>query len=330
VLRHSEQVVAGKSDNNQVPGAGEPGVRVSALEHPMVLAAFARMASTGAWQRVLDGQPLSEDIDIADAQFLVAAGAITRVSADTFQLALSEPMYSNPDAVANSAQHLLRRALAHATGRATGWASEDPETVLSFGRATGIASDVFGDRLLPQLPVSAAAFAAGRAAFLDVGVGVGAISIRLVQRYPGTRAVGLDVLPHVLELAQAEVARSGLTDSIELRLQSVADLRDRDEYHLAWVPQPFIPLPVFLEGIHNVFRALKPGGALIAPVAIHAEASEFSRARFIHSASLAGGSTITASELAEVLRAAGFVDLAEHPVSAQRLMTATKPGSAAG
>ena len=154
--------------------------------------------------------------------------------------------------------------------------------------------------------MTASAFAEGRGSFLDVGVGVGAISIRLVNRYPGTRAVGLDVLPHVLDLAQAEVARSGLSESIDLRLQSVADLRDHENYDLAWLPQPFIPRPAFLEGIQNVFRALQPGGALVVPVAIPAGASDFARAR-AGSCSFPTwprGSAITAGELVELLSAA--------------------------
>ena len=322
--------MAGGSDNNQVSAAGNAGVLVSALEHPMVLAAFSRMGSTGAWQRILDGQPLSEDIDLVDAQLLVAAGAIARVRDETFQLAVDDPMYSNPEALANWAQYLLRRALQHATDQNMAWASEDPETILSFGRASGRGADIIADLLLPQLPAVAATFAAGRASFLDVGVGVGAISIRLVERFPGTRVVGLDVLPDVLNLAKAEVAHSGVSGSIELRLQSVADLCDQDQYDLAWFPQPFIPRSAFLGGIHNVFRALKPGGAMILPVAIPAQGSEFARARAVHSACLAGGSAITGSELVEILHAAGLVDLAEHPFSTQRLMTATKPTFVAG
>ena len=97
-----------ESDNDQVRDADELGVHVSALEHPMVLAALARMASSGAWQRVIDERPLSEGIDVADAEFLVAAGAVTRVGDDTFRLVLSEPMYRDPEAVANSALYLLR------------------------------------------------------------------------------------------------------------------------------------------------------------------------------------------------------------------------------
>jgi SAM-dependent methyltransferase len=314
-----------ESNNDQVPDAGAPGVLISALEHPMVLAALARMASSGAWQRIVDERPLSEDLDVADAEFLLAAGAVTRVRDDTFRLALSEPLYTDPQAVAQSAQYMLRRALAHASGQALGWGNEDPETALAFGRVTGRGGDLIADQLLPRLPAIETAFRAGTAVFLDVGVGVGAISIRLVERYPGTRAVGLDVLPGVLKLAQSEVAGSGLSDRIELRLQSVADLRDHDRYDLAWVPQGFIPREAFLDGIHHVFHALKPGGALLVPVTLHPEAPEFARARLTHSAFLAGGSTITPSQLVELLNATGFRDLAEHPVGAQVLMTATKP-----
>ena len=219
--------MAGGSDNNQVSAAGNAGVLVSALEHPMVLAALSRMGSTGAWQRVLDGQPLSEDIDVVDAQLLVAAGAITRVSEDTFQSAVEDPMYSNPQALANWAQYLLRRALQHATDQNMVWASEDPETILSFGRASGRGADVIADLLLPQLPALAATFAAGRASSLDVGVGAGAISIRLVERFPG------DPCRWARRIAARSQPREGrrwrtvvVPDSIELRLQSVADLRD--------------------------------------------------------------------------------------------------------
>ena len=151
--------MAGESDKNQVVGAGEAGVLVSALEHPMVLAALSRMASSGAWQRVVDGQPLTEEADVVDAQFLVAGSAVTRVADDTFELAASDPMHGIWHTLAHRTQYQLRRALAHATGHRTGWASEDPETVLSFGRATGAGADIIADLLLPQLPMSAAAFA---------------------------------------------------------------------------------------------------------------------------------------------------------------------------
>jgi SAM-dependent methyltransferase len=320
--------MAEESDASQLPGGTERSVRVSALEHPMVLGVLARMASNGAWQRIIDEQPLSEGVDVVDAEFLVAAGAVTRIGDTRFRLAVDEPIYRDPEAVASSALYQLRRALEHASGRVSGWADADPETVIAFGRVTGRGGDIIADQLLPRLPALETRFREGDAAFLDIGVGVGAISIRLVERYPGTHAVGLDVLPGVLELAQAEVARNGLLGSIELRLQSIADLHDQNRYDLAWIPQPFIGRDAFFDGIHNVFRALTPGGALLVPVALHADAPEFARARVIHSALLAGGSTIAPSELVQLLHEAGFEDLTEHALGAQVLMTAIKPPAA--
>jgi hypothetical protein len=127
--------VAKESDDDQVSDAGDAGVLVSALGHPMVLAALSRMASSGAWQRVIDRDPLTEKIDVLDAEFLLAAGAVSRVVDDTFKLAVSDSMYGDYQVLAHRTQCLLRRALRHATGRSIGWASEDPKTVLSFGRA---------------------------------------------------------------------------------------------------------------------------------------------------------------------------------------------------
>ena len=314
-----------EANKTQVAGADETGVQVSALEHPMALAALSRLASSGAWQRVIDGQPLIEEIDLVDAAFLVAAGAVTRVADNTFRVGVSDPLYGNCQALADWTHYLLRRALRHATGRSVGWTDEDPETLLSFGRASGRGADIIADLLLAQVPEIAAVFTAGRGCFLDVGVGVGAISIGLVKRFPGTAAVGLDVSRQVLDLAHAEVARSGLAGDVELRLQSVADLGEQDRYDLAWVPQGFIPRHAFLAGVGNVFSALKPGGVAVIPVDAQAGISEFARARQAHSAYLAGGSTFTRSELLEVLDATGFVDPVEHPVGAQVLMTLIKP-----
>jgi hypothetical protein len=123
-----------ESDSDQVRDAHESGVQVSALGHPMVLAALARMASSDAWQRIIDERPLSEDIDVADAAFLVAAGAVTRTGDDTFRLALSEPMYRDPQAVANSALYMLRRALSHASGQPLGGPTK---TVRRSSRSAG-------------------------------------------------------------------------------------------------------------------------------------------------------------------------------------------------
>src|ERR1700751_993966 len=137
--------MSSECNDNQVADAVGAGVHVSALEHPMVVAALARMALCGAWQRIIDERPLSGDIDLADAELLVAAGVVTRIGDDTFRLAVADPMYKDPQAVAHSGLYVLRLAVAHASGRALGWGNEDPEMVLAFGRMTGRGGDVIAE-----------------------------------------------------------------------------------------------------------------------------------------------------------------------------------------
>ncbi|HEY6540755.1 MAG TPA: class I SAM-dependent methyltransferase, partial [Ktedonobacteraceae bacterium] len=54
---------------------------------------------------------------------------------------------------------------------------------------------------------------------LDLGTGTADLSIAVIRRSgPGTRMIGLDITPEMLEIGRAKVARLGLQDQIELRL----------------------------------------------------------------------------------------------------------------
>src|SRR5487761_227859 len=54
---------------------------------------------------------------------------------------------------------------------------------------------------------------------LDLGAGTADLSIAVIQRSgPGTRMIGLDITPEMLEIGRAKVTRLGLQDQIELRL----------------------------------------------------------------------------------------------------------------
>ncbi len=195
---------------------------------------------------------------VADAELLVAAGILS-TDDDGYTLARDEPLYRDGVVLANAVSAYLRRALQHAEGGAAGWDGQDADLVLRQGRSSvrivGVLAAWF-----PQMPSVEAAFRAGTARFLDVGVGVGAISIGLCQRFPGVTCVGLDVVPEVLVLGRAEVEAAGLSDRIELRELSVADLADDAAYDLGWLPQPFIPRPAFEAGVGSMFRALRPDG----------------------------------------------------------------------
>jgi len=69
------------------------------------------------------------------------------------------------------------------------------------------------------------AFAARRLALgsgeigLDLGTGTADLSIAVIRHSgPGTRMIGIDITPEMLELGRSKVARLGLQDQIELRL----------------------------------------------------------------------------------------------------------------
>src|SRR5215207_5301343 len=140
----------------------------------------------------------------------------------------------------------------------------------------------------------------------------------------GSRAVGLDVVPKVLELARAEIADAALTDRVELRPMSVADLAGEAAYDLAWLPQPFIPRPAFEAGLQTLFRAVRPDGWLVAPVMTPPEdADGFERAVRIHAAHLRGGGPVDPAEA--LLTGAGWIDVGLRPVGPQFVITGRKP-----
>ena len=78
---------------------------------------------------------------------------------------------------------------------------------------------IFLDVVLPRLPELDARLRPG-ARVLDVGCGGWAI-VQIVERFPSSRCVGIDVEPYSVRLAQQLIAERNLTDRCEAREQSV-------------------------------------------------------------------------------------------------------------
>src|SRR6202521_1742645 len=54
---------------------------------------------------------------------------------------------------------------------------------------------------------------------LDLGAGTADLSIAVIRRSgPGTRMIGLDITPEMLDVGRVKVARLGFQDSIDLRV----------------------------------------------------------------------------------------------------------------
>jgi hypothetical protein len=193
------------------------------------------------------------------------------------------------------AADLVRRA---ATGTLSdGWEHADPLVLQAQGTMSAAA--------VPQLE---GIFPADASAFLDVGAGVGAISIALCQRYPSLRAVGLEPLDAARTLAARNVSAAGLSERIELREQRIEEIEDVEAFDVAWLPLSFLPARVLPTALIRVFRSLRPGGLLLT--ATHGGGgddlpSTAARLRAV----LWGGEPVPPADVESLLVSAGFVEV---------------------
>jgi SAM-dependent methyltransferase len=200
---------------------------------------------------------------------LVALGLVTRVG-EAFTAAPGlQPLLTPParDYLVRDvrATVLQNQALMDGAKRGTlraGWTHIDPELLEAQGAgSTGApAARMLSERLFPRLEGVVERLQAPTARFLDVGFGVGALSIELCQIWPHLRVVGLE--PQAIPLAEGQrnVAAAGLGDRIALRPQRIEELTEREAFDLAWLPQVFLPAEAFVSGLRTVREALRPGG----------------------------------------------------------------------
>jgi len=143
------------------------------------------------------------------------------------------------------------------------------------------------------------------AMFLDVGIGVGILSIELCRLYPELRVVGLE--PGTVPAAEARrnIASAGFENRIEVRAQRLEDLHDRDAYDFAYVAQVFMPLDVVKPGLVRIREALRPGG-WISIVALDASGDELPASTARLRNVLWGGTPLDLDEMVRITRAAGF------------------------
>ena len=159
----------------------------------------------------------------------------------------------------------IRVALLHGIERVTraapdaGWKHTEPRMLQAAGDASA-GFPALLQRLIPHLGGLADRLDGEDARFLDVGVGVAALSIEMARLWQNLRVVGIDVWAPSLALARGNVKSAGLEARIELREQAVEDLPDTDAFDLAWLPSAFIPGPVIPAAVRHVHRSLRPGG----------------------------------------------------------------------
>jgi 16S rRNA G966 N2-methylase RsmD len=147
-------------------------------------------------------------------------------------------------------------------GAAPTWSVTDPAILNSLGQASAAFALLIRDQLAPQLDGLGDALA-GDATILDVGMGVGALSIAFARALPTASVVGIDIWEPSLAISRENVAAAGLEDRVEVRAQDVTALAEDERYDLVWFSGPFIPKAVIADALDRCRHALKDGAWLI-------------------------------------------------------------------
>ena len=135
------------------------------------------------------------------------------------------------------------------------------------------------------------------------------MSVQLCLRHPRLRAVALEPQEPPRRLAQLNVASAGLSDRVEIRAGLVEDLEDREAFDLVWLPGNFLGSEAMPKALAAVHRALRPGGHLLNACLGGGGDDQRSTAARLR-AVLWGGDTVAPEHIADLLRQAGFDEVA--------------------
>jgi len=186
-----------------------------------------------------------------------------------------------------------------------GWRHSDPILLQAQGDSSAGFPGIFKQMIVPQLGDLGERLARRGGRFLDIGVGVGALSIAMCRAWPELSCVGIDVLDEPLALARDNIAKAGVVDRVELRKTAIEELVDRDGFDLAWLPSFFIPPAALAGAVRQLHAAMRPGGwAIVATLSPTGATRACATSRIL--ADLWGGGTVATAEAEALLIGAGF------------------------
>ena len=100
---------------------------------------------------------------------------------------------------------------------------------------------------------------------LDLGAGTADLSIAVVRNSgPGTRMIGMDITPEMLELGRIKVARLELQDQIDLRVGDAEQI-DLPDNSVDGCCSAFMMrnLSDIRQGFREMLRVVRPGGRVV-------------------------------------------------------------------
>jgi precorrin-6B methylase 2 len=200
---------------------------------------------------------------------------------------------------------LLNARLLFDVAQADGWTYTDERLLQAAGDASAGFAALLRRTIAPALDSLAMRLEAPDACFLDIGCGVGGLSIGMAREWPRLRITGIDPWPAALDRAQCNVAAADLVERIALRRQFAEAIDDRDAFDLVWLPGAFLPQTAIVAALPRVLNALRPSGWLIMAHSKPAD-TPLADALVQLRAALFGGSALRAELLAARLREAGF------------------------
>jgi len=208
--------------------------------------------------------------------------------------------------------------LLFAATRRSGWMHSDPEILQAAGDVSIAFPRALKRSLARHLPGLAERLESPGASFLDIGVGVGALSIEMARLWPTLHIVGIDRWAPALALARDRVQAASLAERIELREQAGEELPDIDFFDLAWIPGAFVSEESTRALIQRVCRALRPGGWLLFAI-LSSRGDTLAMAVARLRTAIFGGFVTTNEDLELLLRRQGFVDVRTLPRSPSSL-----------
>jgi cyclopropane-fatty-acyl-phospholipid synthase len=145
------------------------------------------------------------------------------------------------------------------------------------------------------------------ARLLDVGCGWGSLAMHAAREY-GVQVLGITLSTEQADYARKQVAESGLTDQVEIRIQDYRDLDDGPFDAIASVGMAeHVGVGPYAEYAAILFRQLRPGGRLLNHqiAAIHTEPKGSGRS-FIDAYVFPDGELAPVGTTVSLLEEAGF------------------------